>query len=73
VPAAAASTYAFVNPLVAVALGAIVLGEPVTPLTLIAGALIVVAVATILTSQGRAAAVARHAAPAPEVAASEVA
>jgi len=32
----AASTYAFVNPVVAVALGAVVLGEQVTPLTLVA-------------------------------------
>jgi drug/metabolite transporter (DMT)-like permease len=72
VPTPAAATYAFVNPLVAVALGAIVLGEPVTPWTLVAGALIVVAVATILTSQGRARAGARPVA-AQKAAASEVA
>jgi drug/metabolite transporter (DMT)-like permease len=75
VPAPAAATYAFVNPLVAVALGAIVLGEPITPPTLIAGGLIIVAVATILTSQGRSSAARRRAkhpaeppAPVPEVA-----
>lgn len=51
----AAATYAFVNPLVAVALGAIVLNEPITPMTLVAGGLIVVAVALILVSQRRAA------------------
>lgn len=72
VPPAAASTYAFVNPLVAVVLGAIVLGEPVTPATLAAGALIIVAVAMLLVSQGRAR-VARHAAAAPQAPVSEVA
>ncbi len=73
VPAAAAATYAFVNPLVAVALGAVVLSEPITPPTLIAGGLIVVAVATILTGQGRASAIARHAAATPQTPVSEVA
>jgi drug/metabolite transporter (DMT)-like permease len=49
----AASTYAFVNPVVAVALGAIVLGEQVTLITLVAGALIVGAVVVLLIGQGR--------------------
>jgi len=49
----AASTYAFVNPVVAVALGAIVLGEAVTPLTLVAAALIVGAVVLLLVGQSR--------------------
>ena len=53
VSASSASTYAYVNPLVAVILGAIVLSEPITVPTLIAGALIIVAVATILASQPR--------------------
>ncbi len=44
----AVSTYAYVNPLVAVLLGWAVLGERITAQTLIAGALIVVAVALIL-------------------------
>ena len=44
----AASTYAFVNPVVAVALGAIVLGEQVTPVTLVAATLIVGAVVVLL-------------------------
>jgi drug/metabolite transporter (DMT)-like permease len=52
----AASTYAFVNPVVAVALGAVVLGEPVTPLTLVAAILIVGAVALLLLGQSRKAA-----------------
>ncbi|MBV8301855.1 MAG: EamA family transporter [Candidatus Dormibacteraeota bacterium] len=51
----AVSTYAYVNPLVAVLLGALFLGEQITGITLIAGALIIVAVAAILTSRGRAA------------------
>ena len=49
----AASTYAFVNPVVAVALGALVLGEPITPLTLVAAALIVGAVVLLLVGQAR--------------------
>lgn len=53
VSATATSTYAYVNPLVAVALGAIVLGEPVTGLTAVAGLMIVAAVALILTSRAR--------------------
>src|ERR1700722_1883567 len=49
----AACTYAFVNPVVAVALGAVVLGEQVNALTLVAGALIVGAVALLLVGQSR--------------------
>jgi drug/metabolite transporter (DMT)-like permease len=49
------STYAFVNPVVAVFLGWIVLHEPVTPRTIIAAAMIVSAVALItLASPARA-------------------
>jgi drug/metabolite transporter (DMT)-like permease len=49
----AASTYAFVNPVVAVALGALVLGEPLNLLTLIAATLIVGAVALLLVGESR--------------------
>jgi drug/metabolite transporter (DMT)-like permease len=49
----AVSTYAYVNPLVAVVLGALVLGEPVTGLTAIAGLMIIAAVALILSSRPR--------------------
>ena len=49
----AASTYAFVNPVVAVALGAIVLGEQVTLMTVVAAALIVGAVVVLLIGQAR--------------------
>ena len=45
--AARASTYAFVNPVVAVFLGAAFANEPVSPRVLGAGAIIVVAVALI--------------------------
>lgn len=45
--AARASTYAFVNPVVAVLLGAAFASEPITPRVLAAGAIIVVAVALI--------------------------
>ena len=49
----AVSTYAYVNPLVAVALGATVLGEQITWLTALAGLMIVAAVALILSSRAR--------------------
>jgi drug/metabolite transporter (DMT)-like permease len=47
------ATYAYVNPVVAVALGAVVRNEPVDPRTLVAGAVIVFAVALIVTARGR--------------------
>jgi len=45
------STYAFVNPVVAVGLGALFLGEQITASTLLAGASIVVAVILIVTGR----------------------
>jgi drug/metabolite transporter (DMT)-like permease len=50
------STYAYVNPLVAVLLGWLILGEPVTARTLAAAAVIVVSVAVITTRRRPAAA-----------------
>ena len=47
------ATYAYVNPIVAVILGAIVLSEPIEPRTLVAGAVIVVGVAVIVSARGR--------------------
>jgi drug/metabolite transporter (DMT)-like permease len=44
-------TYAYVNPVVAVLLGALWLGEPITPTILIGGAAIVVAVALIVSAR----------------------
>lgn len=49
-----ASTYAFVNPLVAVVLGALILSEPLDARTAVAGLIIVVGVAAIITAQVRA-------------------
>jgi drug/metabolite transporter (DMT)-like permease len=54
--AATASTHAFVNPLVAVALGAAVLGEPITTLTIGATLAIAIAVLLLLVGEHRAAA-----------------
>jgi drug/metabolite transporter (DMT)-like permease len=45
------STYAFVNPVVAVGLGAVFLGESITATTLTAGAAIVLAVVLIVTAR----------------------
>jgi drug/metabolite transporter (DMT)-like permease len=45
------STYAYVNPVVAVILGALFLAEPVTPRMLLAGLAIVASVALIVTAQ----------------------
>jgi drug/metabolite transporter (DMT)-like permease len=47
------ATYAYVNPIVAVVLGAVVLSETIGPTTLVAGAVIIGAVALIVTSRGR--------------------
>jgi drug/metabolite transporter (DMT)-like permease len=49
------ATYAYVNPVVAVFLGWMILDEPITPRTLIASAIIVAAVAIITTEKSRAA------------------
>jgi drug/metabolite transporter (DMT)-like permease len=49
VPTQAVATYAYVNPLVAVLLGWAFLGEPITGQTLLAAALIIVAVVLILS------------------------
>ncbi|MBI2776528.1 MAG: EamA family transporter [Chloroflexi bacterium] len=53
-PLSLVGTYAYVNPVVALGLGALVLSEPVTPRTLVASAIILVAVAMIVTARGRA-------------------
>jgi drug/metabolite transporter (DMT)-like permease len=47
------ATYAYVNPVVAVILGAFVRHEPIDPPTLVAGAVIIAAVALIVTARGR--------------------
>ncbi len=52
-PPVLVSTYAYVNPLVAVFLGWAVAGEPITRATLIAAAVILAGVALISSAQGR--------------------
>jgi drug/metabolite transporter (DMT)-like permease len=64
-PLSLVSTYAYVNPVVAVVLGAIFIGEALTPRVLIAGTIILAAVALIVVARNRAAAAtARTATPA---------
>jgi drug/metabolite transporter (DMT)-like permease len=52
-PLSRVSTYAYVNPVVAVILGFVILGEPLTPRTLVASAVIIAAVALIVTTRAR--------------------
>jgi drug/metabolite transporter (DMT)-like permease len=47
-PISRVATYAFVNPVVAIVLGAVVLGEVITPVTLAAAAVIVASVALVV-------------------------
>jgi drug/metabolite transporter (DMT)-like permease len=64
-PLSLVSTYAYVNPVVAVVLGAIFIGEALTPRVVIAGSIILAAVALIVVARNRAAAaIARTASPA---------
>jgi drug/metabolite transporter (DMT)-like permease len=52
-PLSLVATHAYVNPVVAVALGTVFLGEPLSARTIVASAVIVVAVAIIVTARGR--------------------
>jgi drug/metabolite transporter (DMT)-like permease len=52
-PISLVATYAYVNPVVAVILGVIVLGEPLSAPMLIGGAVVLVAVAVIVAAQAR--------------------
>ena len=52
-PVSTVATYAYVNPIVAVALGAIFLSEPITPRTLIAGVVIIGAVVAMVSGRPR--------------------
>ena len=54
VPATTAGTYAYVNPIVAVVLGAILLSEPITPRTLLATVIIIAAVVAMVSGRPRA-------------------
>jgi drug/metabolite transporter (DMT)-like permease len=51
-PTPTVATYAYVNPVVAVLLGATLLGETLTPTMLLGGGLIIVAVALVVRRQG---------------------
>lgn len=55
-PLSLVGTYAYVNPVVAVALGTVFLHEAISPRTIVAAALILVAVAIIVTARARLAA-----------------
>ncbi len=52
-PVSQVSTYAYVNPAVAVLLGALILGEPITVTVLVGGAVILVAVAVVVAEEAR--------------------
>lgn len=52
-PLSLVGTYAYVNPVVALALGTLFLGEPLSARTIISSAIILVAVAIIVTARGR--------------------
>ena len=52
-PVSLVSTYAYVNPVVAVLLGAIVAGEAVGPITVLGGLITVLAVAIVVAEDGR--------------------
>jgi drug/metabolite transporter (DMT)-like permease len=62
-PVSTVATYAYVNPVVAVALGVLVLGERLEARTLLAGAIIVVGVAIIVRGRRSSAAAPREARP----------
>lgn len=62
-PVSTVATYAYVNPVVAVALGALLLSEPITPRTLLASALIIGAVVAMVSGRPRRPAEAASAAP----------
>jgi drug/metabolite transporter (DMT)-like permease len=52
-PTATVSTYAYINPVVAIALGALLLGERLTLITLLGGAVVLVSVVLLLSSRAR--------------------
>jgi drug/metabolite transporter (DMT)-like permease len=52
-PLSKVATYAYVNPVVAIALGALILGEAITPLTVLAAAIVVVSVALVVRQEQR--------------------
>jgi drug/metabolite transporter (DMT)-like permease len=69
-PLSLIGTYAYVNPVVAVGLGAIFLAEPISLRTVVAAAVILAAVAMIVTARGRMSRTAPVKAPEPPIPAS---
>jgi drug/metabolite transporter (DMT)-like permease len=63
-PVSQVSTYAYVNPVIAVVLGAVILGEHVAPVTVAGMALIVASVVVVVRREARSRARVRTAAPA---------
>ena len=53
VPVSTVGTYAYVNPIVAVVLGALILGEPLTPRTILASVIIIGAVVAMVSGRPR--------------------
>jgi drug/metabolite transporter (DMT)-like permease len=53
VPISTAATYAYVNPIVAVILGALLLSEPITPRTVVAAVVIIAAVVAMVSGRPR--------------------
>ena len=52
-PISKVSTYAYVNPVVAIALGWLILGESITPMTLLGAGIIVASVALVVRAESR--------------------
>lgn len=52
-PVSQVATYAYVNPVVAVILGALFIGEQIGPATVVGGAITVLAVAVVVSEEGR--------------------
>ena len=52
-PVSKVSTYAYVNPVIAIVLGALILGESVTPMTVLGAAIIVASVAVVVRVESR--------------------
>jgi drug/metabolite transporter (DMT)-like permease len=52
-PISLVATYAYVNPVIAVLLGAVVLGETLTPATVVGGGVVVASVAVVIRSERR--------------------
>ena len=52
-PLSLVATHTYVNPVVAVALGSVVLSEPVTPVLVVGGVVVLMSVVLVVSSQAR--------------------